>query len=39
VEGSLNTVVNFSKPLTSGLYLVEFREGSNVITQRMMVGK
>ncbi len=39
VEGSLNMVVNFSKPLAQGLYMVEFRSGNDVITQRMMVSK
>lgn len=39
VEGSLNTIVTFSKPLASGLYMVEFTSGSEVTTQRMMVAK
>lgn len=39
VEGSLNTIVTFSKPLASGLYMVEFTSGNDVITQRMMVSK
>lgn len=39
VEGSLNTIVTFSKPLASGLYMVEFTSGTDVITQRLMVSK
>jgi len=39
VEGSLNTIVTFSKPLASGIYLVEFTSDDEVITQRMMVAK
>lgn len=39
VEGSLNTIFTFSKPLASGLYMVEFTSGNDVITQRMMVSK
>jgi hypothetical protein len=38
-EGSLNTIVNFTQPLAQGLYMVEFRDGDRVITQRMMVSK
>jgi hypothetical protein len=38
-EGSLNTIVNFSQPLAQGLYMVEFRDGDRVVTQRMMVTK
>jgi len=39
VEGSLNTVVNFSNPLAAGFYLVELTTANEVITQRMMVAK
>lgn len=39
VDGSLNTIVNFSQPLSAGLYMVEFTSGSEVVTQRMMVAK
>jgi len=39
VDGSLNTIVTFSKPLAAGLYMVEFTTGNEVITQRMMVSK
>lgn len=39
VEGSLNTMVNFSKPLAQGVYMVEFTTGNEVRTQRMMVTK
>jgi len=39
VDGSLNTIVTFSKPLAGGLYMVEFTSGTEVITQRMMVSK
>ena len=39
VNGSLNTIVAFNKPLATGLYMVEFTTGNDVITQRMMVTK
>jgi hypothetical protein len=39
VDGSLNTMVSFSKPLAQGVYMVEFTAGTEVITQRMMVTK
>jgi hypothetical protein len=39
VDGSLNTMVSFSKPLAQGVYMVEFTAGNEVITQRMMVTK
>lgn len=39
VDGSLNTIVSFSKPLATGLYMVEFTSGNEVVTQRMMVNK
>jgi len=38
-EGSLNTIVTFSKPLSQGLYLLEFTDGNNVVTKRMIVAK
>lgn len=39
VEGALNTVLAFDRPLTSGLYMVEMTFGNEVITERMMVTK
>lgn len=39
VDGSLNTMVSFSKPLAQGVYMVEFTSGNEVITQRMVVTK
>jgi len=39
VDGSLNTMVSFSKPLAAGLYMVEFTDGDTVMTKRMMVNK
>ncbi len=39
VEGTLNTIVTFSKPLASGLYMIEFTSGNEKLTQRMMVSK
>jgi hypothetical protein len=39
VDGSLNTMVSFSKPLAQGVYLIEFTTGNEVKTQRMMVTK
>jgi len=39
VEGSLNTIVSFEKPLASGLYMVEFIYNGKTETQRMMVQK
>ena len=39
VEGSLNTLVTFSKPLAAGLYMVEFTVDGEVITERMMVNR
>jgi len=39
VDGSLNTIVTFSKPLAGGLYMVEFTSGNEVVTQRMMVTR
>jgi hypothetical protein len=39
VEGALNTVIAFDRPLTSGLYMVEMTFGNEVITERMMVTK
>jgi hypothetical protein len=39
VEGSLNTVVTFERPLASGIYLVEFSTDGKVLTERMVVQK
>ena len=39
VDGSLNTLVKFSKPLAAGLYMVEFTMDGEVITERMMVTR
>lgn len=38
VDGSLNTVVSFGKPLTAGMYMVEFSVNGEVITERMIVN-
>lgn len=37
VDGSLNTLITFAKPLADGLYLVEMTAGNRVITERMIV--
>lgn len=37
VDGSLNTVISFARPLADGLYLVEMTSGDNIITERMIV--
>jgi hypothetical protein len=39
VDGALNTIIAFDRPLTSGIYLVEMTFDSKVITERMMVTK
>lgn len=39
VEGSLNTLATFGKPLATGIYMVEFISGNDVIIQKMMVGR
>jgi hypothetical protein len=39
VDGSLNTMVSFSKSLSQGIYMVEMRAGDVVKTQRMVVTK
>ncbi|HEY8403037.1 MAG TPA: T9SS type A sorting domain-containing protein, partial [Flavobacteriales bacterium] len=39
VDGSLNTVVSFAKPLAQGIYMLELRAGVEVKTQRMVVTK
>jgi hypothetical protein len=39
VEGSLNTIVTFEKPLASGIYNVEFQYNGNSTTKRMVVEK
>ena len=39
VEGALNTIIAFDRPLTSGIYLVEMTFDNQVITERMMVTK
>jgi hypothetical protein len=39
VDGVLNTLVSFDKPLASGLYMVEFMYNGTTTTQRMMVQK
>jgi hypothetical protein len=39
VEGSLNTIVTFEKPLASGIYNVEFQYDGNSTTKRMVVQK
>lgn len=37
VDSTLNTIVNFTQPLTSGVYLVELRDGSNVQSEKLIV--
>jgi len=39
VEGTLNTLVTFSKPLAAGVYMVEMTADGEVITERMMVTR
>jgi hypothetical protein len=39
VEGSLNTIIAFERPLASGLYTVEMTYDGQVITERLMVQK
>jgi hypothetical protein len=39
VEGSLNTVIGFERPLASGLYTVEMTYDGKVVTERLMVQK
>jgi 1,4-alpha-glucan branching enzyme len=37
VDGTLNAVVQFQRALTAGMYMVEFADGSEVSTQRLVV--
>lgn len=39
VDGSLNTIVSFDRPLAAGLYIVEMNFDGEVLTERMMVQK
>lgn len=39
VDGSLNTIITFEKPLNNGLYMVEIVDGENIYTERMVVQK
>jgi hypothetical protein len=39
VEGSLNTIIAFERPLASGLYTVEMTYDGKVVTERLMVQK
>jgi hypothetical protein len=39
VDGTLNTMVSFTRPLAQGVYMVEMRAGEEVKTQRMIVTK
>ena len=39
VDGSFNTLVTFTGPLSSGLYMVEFTSGDQIITERMIVER
>jgi hypothetical protein len=39
VDGTLNTMVSFTRPLAQGVYMVEMRAGEDVKTQRMIVTK
>ena len=38
-DGSLNALITFTKPLATGLYLVEMTVDGEVITERMMVTR
>ena len=37
VDGTLNAVVQFQRALTAGMYMVEFADGAEVSTQRLVV--
>jgi hypothetical protein len=37
VDANLNTIINFTQPLTAGVYLVELRDGSNVLSEKLIV--
>ncbi len=39
VEGSLNTVITFSKPLSQGIYMIEIEDGDIIVFRRMIVAK
>lgn len=39
VDGNLNTTISFDQDLASGLYMVEFHIGNNVMTERLIVQK
>jgi hypothetical protein len=39
VDGSLNTTLNFTSPLNSGLYLVEIVSNGKITTRKMLVQK
>lgn len=39
VDGALNTIIAFDRPLPSGIYMVEMTYNNEVITERMMVTK
>ena len=36
-NGSLNTLLQFDRPLASGIYLIEIRLGNEIITEKMIV--
>ena len=37
VEGSLNQIITFDQTLAAGLYMVEMTDGTNVVSERMIV--
>ena len=39
VNGSLNTMINFSEPLSSGIYMVEMTIDNEVKTERMLIER
>jgi hypothetical protein len=37
VEGSLSQIITFDQTLAAGLYMVEMTDGTNVVSERMIV--
>ena len=37
VEGSLNQIITFNQALAAGVYMVEMMDGSNLVSERMIV--
>jgi hypothetical protein len=37
VEGSLNQIITFDQTLAAGLYMVEMTDGTNIVSERMIV--